>query len=223
MNEKKIPTTDELVKMKLKELKKLSSDIREILQELSQKKSIHFSSNLGIVELSIALLYVFNSPIDQIIYDTGHQSYVHKILTNRFEKINTIRDYNGLSGFQEPSESEHDFISTGHSGNILSIVEGLNETKESNNLFIPVVGDASISNGLSFEALNNISFNGTKMIIVINDNEMSISKNVGALHKVMSKIKTSNINFFSGNLCRKIFGNSSFGKKIYFFFSKLSS
>ena len=115
MIDKKIPSIKELKKYKLKDLKQLSKDIREILQDLSNNKSIHFSSNLGIVELSIALLYVFDSPIDQIMYDTGHQSYVHKILTDRYNRISTIRDFNGLSGFQEPSESQHDFISTGHS------------------------------------------------------------------------------------------------------------
>ncbi len=223
MIDKKIPSIKELKKYKLKDLKQLSKDIREVLQDLSNNKSIHFSSNLGIVELSIALLYVFDSPIDQIMYDTGHQSYVHKILTDRYNRISTIRDFNGLSGFQEPSESQHDFISTGHSGNILSITQGLNETKNNDNYFIPIVGDASISNGLSFEALNNISFNSTKMLIVINDNEMSISKNVGTLHKMMSKIKTSNINFFGGNLFRQILGKKNWTRKIYFFFSSIAS
>lgn len=221
MDNKNIPNLKELKTYNVKQLKKLCADIREILVDLASKKSVHFSSNLGIVELSTALLYVFDSPNDQILYDTGHQAYVHKILTDRYKDIYSIRDFNGLSGFQEPNESVHDLISTGHSGNIISIAQGLNEAKNSNNFYVPVVGDAAISNGLSFEALNSVSYRKTKMIIVINDNEMSISKNVGALHKMMSKFKTSGINFFGGNILRKLLGKYEWTKKLYFFNSAI--
>ena len=110
--------------------------------------------------------------------------------------MDSIREFNGLSGFQNPNESEHDLISTGHSGNILSICQGYIENSENKkNFLIPVIGDAALSNGLAFEALNNISFNKTPMLIVVNDNGMSISKNVGGLHKMMSKIQTSKFVF----------------------------
>lgn len=217
-----VPKLSELKKYNIKQLNELCDFIRKEIIDLSKKKSIHLSSNLGIVELSTSLLYVFDSPNDQIMYDTGHQSYVHKILTDRYQLFNTIRDFNGLSGFQEPSESKHDFISSGHSGNMLSIAQGINENKNNKNYYIPVIGDASISNGLSLEALNDVSYNKTKMIIVINDNGMSISKNVGTLHKLMSKFKTSKFNFFGGHVVRKIMSKSKLGKKIYLCFSKLS-
>ncbi|MDE6645971.1 MAG: 1-deoxy-D-xylulose-5-phosphate synthase, partial [Malacoplasma sp.] len=184
-------------------------------------KSLHFSSNLGIVELSLALLYVFDSPKDLILYDTGHQSYVHKMITNRWNKMDSIREYGGLSGFQNPSESEHDLISTGHSGNILSICQGYIENSENkNNFLIPVIGDAALSNGLAFEALNNISFNKTPMLIIVNDNGMSISKNVGGLHKMMSKIQMSKVVFWTEKFLKKSLYKSEFGKKIYWFIFK---
>lgn len=209
---------NDIKKLKTKELKKLAEEIRKEIIEVSKLRSIHLSSNLGIVELSIALLYVFNSPTDQILYDTGHQCYVHKILTGRKDKINTIRDTNGLSGFQDPNESVHDFVSTGHSGNILSIAQGISETCENKNrYFVPVVGDAAISNGLSFEALNNIAYKKTKMVIIFNDNEMSISENVGALYKVMSKFKLSKFFFFSERAIKKICSYFNWTRKIYLF------
>ena len=212
----------DLKKLKTKELKKLANEIRNRITELSKLKPIHLSSNLGIVELSIALLYVFDSPKDQILYDTGHQSYVHKILTGRNEKMETIRETNGLSGFQDSKESVHDFVSTGHSGNILSITQGIIETcKDKNRYFVPVVGDAAISNGLSFEALNNISFNKTKMVIILNDNEMSISENVGALYKAMSKFKLSKFFFFSERAIKKICSYFNWTRKIYLFLFRI--
>ncbi|MDE5767354.1 MAG: 1-deoxy-D-xylulose-5-phosphate synthase, partial [Malacoplasma sp.] len=189
--------------------------------ELSKNKSLHFSSNLGIVELSLALLYVFDSPNDLILYDTGHQSYVHKMITNRWNKMDSIREYGGLSGFQNPNESEHDLISTGHSGNILSICQGYIENSENkNNFLIPVIGDAALSNGLAFEALNNISFNKTPMLIVVNDNGMSISKNVGGMHKMMSKIQMSKIVLWTEKFLKKSLYKYEFGKKIYWFIFK---
>ncbi|MDE5545585.1 MAG: 1-deoxy-D-xylulose-5-phosphate synthase, partial [Malacoplasma sp.] len=217
----KIPTYDEIKKMNLKQLNFLTGLIRSKIIELSRNKSLHFSSNLGIVELSLALLYVFDSPSDLILYDTGHQSYVHKMITNRWNKMDSIREFNGLSGFQNPNESEHDLISTGHSGNILSICQGYIENSENKkNFLIPVIGDAALSNGLAFEALNNISFNKTPMLIVVNDNGMSISKNVGGLHKMMSKIQTSKFVFWTEKMLKKTLFKFEFGKKIYWFIFK---
>lgn len=213
---------DDLKKLKPKELKQLANEIRNRIKDISKNKSIHLSSNLGIVELSMALLYVFNSPKDQIMYDTGHQSYVHKILTNRNNLMDSIREDDGLSGFQEPSESVHDFVSTGHSGNILSIAQGIIESNEDKNrFFVPVVGDAAISNGLSFEALNNIAYNKTNMVIILNDNEMSISQNVGALYKALSKFKLSKFFFFSERAIKKICSYFNWTRKIYLFLFKV--
>ncbi len=217
----KIPSYQEIKKMNLKQLVHLTSLIRSKIIEISKNKSLHLSSNLGIVELSLALLYVFDSPKDLILYDTGHQSYVHKMITDRWNKIDSIRETDGLSGFQDPNESEHDLISTGHSGNILSICQGYIENSQNkDNFIIPVIGDAAISNGLSFEALNNISFNKTPMLIIINDNGMSISKNVGGMHKMMSKIQMSKPVFWSEKVLKKSLFKFKLGKKIYWFIFK---
>ncbi|BAC43863.1 1-deoxy-D-xylulose-5-phosphate synthase [Malacoplasma penetrans] len=223
----KIPNYEDFKKMKLHELLDLAVLLRKKIIDISENKSAHLSSNLGIVELSMALLYVFDSPQDLIAYDTGHQCYVHKMITDRADKISTIRESNGLSGFQEPNESIHDFISTGHSGNILSICQGFIEKNNSKSKsVIPVIGDAAISNGLAFEALNNIAYNKTPMLIIINDNGMSISKNVGALHKIMSKFQMSKSVFLTEKILRKILFKKEWSKKIYWSiyksFSKLS-
>lgn len=185
-----IPKYEDLKKFNLDELESLAYTIRVKLIELSKEKHIHLSSNLGIVELSIALLYLYNSPNDKIIYDTGHQCYVHKILTNRYSKMRSIKDFGGLSGFQEPKESAHDFVSLGHSGTSISIAQAANELEDNyKSRYIPVIGDASLQSGVALEALNNIAFNKTKMLIVINDNGMSISKNVGQINYLLSKLK----------------------------------
>ncbi|WPL37984.1 1-deoxy-D-xylulose-5-phosphate synthase [Malacoplasma iowae] len=176
---------DEITKKSIDDLKTISKQIRKTLIELSKTDSIHLSSNLGIVEISIALLYCFNSPKDKIIYDTGHQCYVHKILTDRWDKINTIRKSGGLSGFFEPLESEHDFVSLGHSGTCLSLASAI-ANNNLNNFTIAVIGDAVLNSGISFEALNDIGCKQTKIIIVINDNGMSISKNVGAINNMFN-------------------------------------
>ncbi|MGL5246535.1 MAG: 1-deoxy-D-xylulose-5-phosphate synthase [Mycoplasmoidaceae bacterium] len=189
MNIKNIKSANELKNASFKDLNKLCKSIREEIFDLSNNKKVHLSSNLGIVELSVILVKHFPNPNNKIFYDTGHQSYAHKMLTNRLSYIKTIRDFNGLSGFQCNKESEYDFYSSGHAGNSLSIAQGFNESSNENKA-ITVIGDASISNGLAFEALNNIGFNKTKMLIILNDNGMSISKSVGGL-----SISLNNMNY----------------------------
>ncbi|MCF0217713.1 MAG: 1-deoxy-D-xylulose-5-phosphate synthase [Malacoplasma sp.] len=203
-----IPSYLDFKKLNYEQLYSLSKLIRNELIKLSKHKKIHLSSNLGIVELSMGLLYEYDSPKDVILYDTGHQSYVHKMLTNRAHKMDSIRDYNGLSGFQSHKESIHDLISSGHSGSILSIAQGYSENRNnpSNNTIV-VIGDAAISNGVCFEALNNIGYNQTPILIVINDNQMSISKNVGAIHNILNQLSSSNqtLNFTNNLLSSKNF------------------
>ncbi|MGL4617223.1 MAG: 1-deoxy-D-xylulose-5-phosphate synthase [Mycoplasmoidaceae bacterium] len=191
MNIKDIKSVDELKELSFKDLDKLCKSIREEIFDLANDKKVHLSSNLGIVELSVVLLKHFPNTNHKIFYDTGHQSYVHKMLTNRFSEIKTIRDFNGLSGFQCNKESKYDFYSSGHAGNSLSIAQGFNESSNEDKV-ITVIGDASISNGLAFEALNNIGFNQTKMLIILNDNGMSISKSVGGLSILLKDINYKN-------------------------------
>ncbi len=172
----------------------LASDIREFLLEKVSKTGGHLASNLGIVELSIALTRVYNMPEDKIIYDVGHQSYVHKILTGRADRFDSLRQYNGLSGFPKSRESEYDAYDTGHSSTSISAAYGMALARDLNgedNNIVAVIGDGSLTGGIVYEALNNIGANRTNVKIILNDNGMSISKNVGATSKYLAKIRSS--------------------------------
>ena len=176
------------------ELNELSTDIRKFLIENVAKTGGHLSSNLGIVELTIAIHKNFDCPKDKIIFDVGHQAYVHKILTGRAKDFKTLRKLNGLSGFQKISESIYDNYEAGHSSTSLSAALGFalaRDMKHQNNNVIAIIGDGSIGNGLCYEALNHIGDAKTKLIVILNDNEMSISKNVGALHNTLDKIRST--------------------------------
>lgn len=183
----------DLKKMNLQELESLASDIRKLIIESVSINGGHLSSNLGVIELTIALHKVFDSPHDKIIFDVSHQCYTHKILTGRANEFMNLRKSNGISGFIKNSESEHDIFEAGHSSTSLSAGLGFLEAKKSGidiGEVIAVIGDASITNGVAFEALNYLGAHPEqKMIIVLNDNEMSISKNVGALAKEFNKIR----------------------------------
>lgn len=183
-----------LKKMNYEELTILAKDIREFIIDKVSKNGGHLSSNLGVVELTIMIDKVFNLPKDKVIYDVGHQTYTHKILSGRSKDFDNLRKYNGLSGFQKRSESVYDCYEAGHSSTSLSSGLGFtlarDKNKEDYNV-ICVIGDASISNGLAYEALNHIGEVKTKMIIILNDNNMSISKNVGALHNYLDKLRSN--------------------------------
>lgn len=183
-----------LKSLNIKEMNILAHDIRSFLIKTVSNTGGHLSSNLGVVELTIALHYVFKTPKDRILFDVGHQSYVHKILTGRANRMNTLRQFGGLSGFQNREESEYDHYETGHSSTALSTALGMavaRDLKKENYEIIPVVGDGALMSGLSLEALNQIGYEKKKMIIVFNDNNMSISKNVGALNKSFSIMRSS--------------------------------
>ena len=176
------------------ELYDLSSDIREFLIEKVSKTGGHLASNLGIVELSIALMRVFDSPRDKIIYDVGHQSYVHKILTGRAGGFDTLRQYKGMSGFPKCRESDHDVYETGHSSTSVSAAYGMAVARDlagEDYEVTAVIGDGSFTSGIVYEALNNIGDHKTKVNIILNDNGMSIAHNVGALHRYFNKIRSS--------------------------------
>lgn len=180
--------------MKKKELERLSIDVREFLVDNISKTGGHLSSNLGIVDLTIAIHKVFDCPKDKLIFDVGHQAYTHKILTGRANEFKNLRKYNGLSGFQKRSESIYDCYEAGHSSTSLSAALGFalarDMDKKKYNV-VAVIGDGSIGNGLAYEALNHIGSLNTKLIIILNDNEMSISENVGALHNTLDRIRNS--------------------------------
>lgn len=176
------------------ELEELCEEIRRFLVEKVSKTGGHLASNLGIVELTVALMNVFDTPRDRIIYDVGHQSYVHKILTGRASGFDTLRQYGGMSGFPKSRESEHDAYDTGHSSTSVSAAYGMavgRDLSGDDYNVIAVIGDGSFTNGIVFEALNNIGANQTNVNIILNDNGMSISRNVGALSKYLNKVRSS--------------------------------
>ncbi len=177
-----------------KQLEELSDEIRRFLIEKLSKTGGHIGPNLGVVELTVALHKCFNSPKDKIIWDVGHQSYVHKILTGRASQFDHLRQYKGLSGFPKMSESKHDLWETGHSSTSLSAAMGMaiaRDIKGDDNYVVPVIGDGALTGGMALEALNHIGHEQKDMIVVLNDNEMSIAPNVGALHNVLGKLRTA--------------------------------
>ncbi len=175
----------DLKTLSIEELTKLASEIRELIISVMETNGGHLSSNLGSIELIIALHYVFNSPLDKLIFDTSHQTYTHKILTGRKELFSTIRQFEGLSGFASPNESPHDHFYAGHAGTGLSLALGVAKSRDlrgSNEHVAAILSDAPFACGLIFEALNNIPEDLKKFILVLNDNGMAISHGVGVLH-----------------------------------------
>ena len=185
---------NDLKNMDINELELLSYDIRDFLISNISCTGGHLASNLGAVELSIALHKVFESPVDKIVWDVGHQSYIHKILTGRADKFCTLRKTGGLSGFPRISESPHDIFSTGHGSNSISLVTGLAKARDLNGEkynTVAVIGDGALSGGLAYEGLNNLGDSGAKAIVILNDNGMSISKSTGGVSKHLSKLRVS--------------------------------
>lgn len=180
--------------MSNEQLVQLSEQIRQFLIEKLSKTGGHIGPNLGVVELTIALHKAFDSPKDKLIWDVGHQSYVHKILTGRASQFDTLRQYKGLCGFPKRSESEHDVWETGHSSTSLSAAMGMaiaRDLKGTDEYIVPIIGDGALTGGMALEALNHIGHEKKDMIVILNDNEMSIAPNVGALHNVLGRLRTA--------------------------------
>ncbi|MDD9149307.1 MULTISPECIES: 1-deoxy-D-xylulose-5-phosphate synthase [unclassified Sporolactobacillus] len=183
-----------LKKMSVAQMNNLARDIRSFLIKKLSKTGGHLAPNLGVVELTLALHKVFNSPKDKLIWDVGHQSYVHKILTGRGDKFDTLRQYKGLCGFPKRNESEHDVWETGHSSTSLSAALGMavaRDLKKEHFDIIAIIGDGALTGGMALEALNDIGHQKRDMIIVLNDNEMSIAPNVGALHNMLDRMRSA--------------------------------
>ena len=183
-----------LKELNYKELDTLASDIRTFILENVAKKGGHLSSNLGDVELIIALHRMFDFDKDKILFDVGHQTYTHKILSGRASKFDTLRELDGLSPFLDMNESNQDHFESGHCSTSLSTAMGMAKSRDLNGdnyHIVSFIGDASIANGIAFEALNNISVNNSKIIIILNDNEMSINKSIGGFSRLLSKIRVS--------------------------------
>ncbi len=188
-----IKSPDDIKNLNDNELNELSEEIRKKLIQTVSKTGGHLASNLGVVELTLAIHKVFDSPKDKIVWDVGHQAYTHKLVTGRFNDFDTIRQKDGISGFCHPNESEHDVFYSGHSGTSVSSAFGIAQANKINNddsYTVAVIGDGSFTGGLVYEALNNAGRSKTNLIVILNDNEMSISPNVGSLAKHLARIRS---------------------------------
>jgi len=190
----KINSPRDLKALNTTELKVVAKEIREFLVRSISQTGGHLASNLGVVELTIALHYCLNSPLDKILWDVGHQSYPHKILTGRKDSFDTLRQFNGLNGYIKSSESPHDAFDVGHSSTSLSAAHGMAASRDlqnQNHKVFAVIGDGSLTSGLALEGLNNIGRSGTNLVIILNDNQMSISENVGALSRYLNDLRSA--------------------------------
>ena len=206
----KINNLEDFKKIDTKDYPKLASEIREFLIDNVSKTGGHLAPNLGVVELTMALHHVFNSPDDKIIFDVGHQCYVHKVLTGRKDKFPTLRKLNGLSGFPKTRESEHDIFNTGHSSTSISTALGIataNKLAGKDDYTIAVIGDGAMTGGLAFEALNNAQIEDTNLIVILNDNQMSISPSVGNLSAYLNSVRSNSIYTSSKNIVRRFLKN----------------
>ena len=184
---------EDIKKLNIGQLNRLALELRSFVLENVSKTGGHLASNLGIVELTLALHYCFDAPKDKIVWDVGHQAYIHKILTGRKDKFTTLRQLDGLSGFPKPSESEYDTFTAGHSSTSISIALGFacaRDMRGSDEKVVAVIGDGSLTGGVAFEALNNAGRSNSNIIVVLNDNQMSISGNVGALSRHLGELRT---------------------------------
>ncbi len=186
----KIDSPKDLKKLRLSQLEKLAEELRRVIVETVAETGGHLAPNLGVVELTIALHYVFDSPKDKIVWDVGHQAYAHKLLTGRRDRFHTLRQYGGIAGFPKRSESPHDIVDVGHSSTSISAALGLVTAQDllgEKGKVVVVIGDGSMTAGLAFEGLNNAGHLKKDLIVILNDNEMSISPNVGALSSFLSR------------------------------------
>lgn len=188
-----ITSTKDLKKLNYQDKRKLAEEIREYIIDIVSKNGGHLASNLGVVELTIALHSVFDTPKDKLIWDVGHQTYVHKILTGRKDQMETLRKLDGISGFPKTVESEYDCFNTGHSSTSISVALGMARARDilnENNKVIAVIGDGALTGGMAEEALNDAGASKSNIIVVLNDNEMSISKNVGGISLLLGRMRT---------------------------------
>ena len=202
-----INSPDDVKKLNINDKEILAKEIREKILDVVSKNGGHLASNLGVVELTIALHSVFNAPKDKIVWDVGHQTYVHKILTGRKEKMDSLRKLNGLAGFPKREESIYDTFNTGHSSTSISAAIGMARARDINkedNQVIAVIGDGALTGGMALEALNDGGSSKTNFIIILNDNEMSISKNVGGISNFLSKIRSKRFYKKSNNSIKKV-------------------
>ena len=205
----KIEKTGDIKKLNIEEQKQLAEEIRKYILEIVSKNGGHLASNLGVVELTIALHTVLDLPKDKIVWDVGHQTYVHKILTGRKEGLKTLRTLNGIAGFPKTNESDTDCFNTGHSSTSISVALGMAKARDiekKDSHIVAVIGDGALTGGMALEALNDAGWSKTRLTVILNDNEMSISKNIGGLNMFLSKLRTKRT-YTKSNISMKNFIN----------------
>ncbi len=211
---------EDIKKLNIKEIQVLAEDIRSFLIETVSKTGGHLASNLGVVELTIALLKVFDVPDDKIVWDVGHQSYVYKLLTDRKDKMSTLRQFGGISGFPKRKESVYDAFDTGHASTSVSAMLGLNEASKlnnSNHFSVAVIGDGALTGGMALEALGNAAQSKKNCIVVLNDNNMSISKSVGGFTNHLNKLRTASAYLTLKSRIDNMLSRKKHGKNVVFF------
>ena len=212
----KVNSPKDLKKLNIDEKKKLSYELRKIIIDQVVEKGGHLSSNLGVIELTIALYSSINLPKDKVIWDVGHQTYAHKILTRRKDRFNTIRQFNGLSGFPKTNESEYDFFDVGHSSTSISVALGMARARDilkTDESIFAIIGDGALTGGMALEALNDAGISDTDITIILNDNEMSISKNTGGFSKYLSKLRTRKLYINSNKTAKNFIKKIPLGNK----------
>lgn len=224
----KIEFPGDLRKLKLEELPEVSKELRQFIIDVVSQKGGHFGASLGVVELTVALHYVFNTPYDQLVWDVGHQAYGHKILTGRRKNFDTNRIYKGISGFPKRSESEYDAFGVGHSSTSISAALGMAVASaykgEKERQHIAVIGDGAMTGGMAFEALNHAGISNSNLLVVLNDNCMSIDPNVGALKEYLTDITTSHTyNKFKDEIWNLLGKMSKFGPTAQDIVSKIEN
>ncbi|MDD4545604.1 MAG: 1-deoxy-D-xylulose-5-phosphate synthase N-terminal domain-containing protein, partial [Bacteroidales bacterium] len=215
---KNINSPEDIKKVSKQDLPKLCKEIREYIINVLSENPGHLASSLGTVELAVALHYVYNVPLDSLVWDVGHQAYAHKVITGRKDSFSTIRKFKGISGFPKLSESKYDCFGTGHSSTSISAVLGMaiaDKLKDGKkNHHIAVIGDGSMTGGMVFEALNHAGATDYNILVVLNDNGISIDKNVGALHEYLTRITTSaTYNRIKNKIWNVLGGNNSTYRK----------
>lgn len=214
----------DIKKLSLKDKEQLAKELREYTLDVVSKNGGHLASNLGIVELTIALLSIYNVPKDKIVFDVGHQSYIYKILTDRKEEFKTIRTNNGISGFPKINESIYDSFGTGHSSTSISAALGMaraRDLKHESNSVIAVIGDGALTGGMALEALNDCGASNTNITVILNDNEMSISKNVGGISECLGRVRSSKVHINSNNFIKRILSKTKLGRGLVHFIRKI--
>lgn len=202
-----INSPEDVKKLNIEQKKKLAEEIRKYILEIVSENGGHLASNLGVVELTIALHSVFDLPKDKIVWDVGHQTYVHKIITGRREALKTLRKLNGIAGFPKTKESDTDCFNTGHSSTSISVALGMaraRDLKGENHSVLAVIGDGALTGGMALEALNDVGWSQTRMTVILNDNEMSISKNIGGINMLLSKLRTKKSYNKSSDVVKKV-------------------